>query len=213
MTDQGGCSCRSPAGMVVAGVPEYPAAGGVLRSETRHTRFTDYSLRSELFHDKNKVHVTMVQMPGMNTTQFGGRSRLPNKPQPVPPISQPEVAADAAYGLHTTAAGRSMSASRPLRRCGGTSSSKDSWTGTWRKKIVGATAPGELDDPNRPAISGSQSTHGRISEPTAASTTVPRCKLGTLVFPEQQQASRRRCARLRVGAGAAAENGERGRAL
>jgi hypothetical protein len=38
----------------------------------------------------------MVQMPALNTPQFSWvKSRLPNKPQPVPPIFQPEVAADA----------------------------------------------------------------------------------------------------------------------
>jgi len=38
----------------------------------------------------------MVQMPALNTPQFvWTRSRLKNKPQPVPPIYQPEVAADA----------------------------------------------------------------------------------------------------------------------
>ena len=57
--------------------------------------FTD-SLRSELIHDGSKIRVTMVQMPGMNTTQFGWvKSRLANKAQPVPPLYQPEVAADA----------------------------------------------------------------------------------------------------------------------
>lgn len=57
--------------------------------------FTD-SVRSELLHDKSKVHLTMVQLPGLNTPQFvWGRSRMPNKAQPVPPIYQPEVAADA----------------------------------------------------------------------------------------------------------------------
>jgi len=54
------------------------------------------SLRSELLHDKSNVKVTMVQMPALNTPQFDWvRSRLPRKPQPVPPIFQPEVAADA----------------------------------------------------------------------------------------------------------------------
>ncbi|MGA9521677.1 MAG: SDR family oxidoreductase, partial [Myxococcaceae bacterium] len=57
--------------------------------------FTE-SLRSELFHDRVGVHVTMVHLPAMNTPQFGWvRSRLPNEAQPVPPIFQPEVAADA----------------------------------------------------------------------------------------------------------------------
>ncbi|MCA1723314.1 MAG: SDR family oxidoreductase, partial [Thermomicrobia bacterium] len=59
--------------------------------------FTD-SLRCELLHDKSNVHVTMVQMPALNTPQFGWvKSRLPHKAQPVPPIYQPGVAAEAIY--------------------------------------------------------------------------------------------------------------------
>ena len=54
------------------------------------------SLRSELIHDKSNVRVTMVQLPAMNTPQFSWvKSRLPRKPQPVPPIYQPEVGAQA----------------------------------------------------------------------------------------------------------------------
>ena len=57
--------------------------------------FTD-SLRSELLHDGVDVHLTMVQMPALNTPQFDwGLNKLPNRPQPVPPIFQPEVAAEA----------------------------------------------------------------------------------------------------------------------
>jgi hypothetical protein len=38
----------------------------------------------------------MVQLPALNTPQFGWvKSRLPRKAQPVPPIYQPEVAAEA----------------------------------------------------------------------------------------------------------------------
>ena len=56
------------------------------------------SLRTELLHDKSNVRVTMVQMPALNTPQFGWvKSRLPRKAQPVPPIFQPEVAARAIY--------------------------------------------------------------------------------------------------------------------
>ena len=52
--------------------------------------FTD-SLRSELLHDQSSVHLTMVQMPALNTPQFDWcRTRLPRHPQPVPPIFQPE---------------------------------------------------------------------------------------------------------------------------
>ena len=52
------------------------------------------SLRCELLHEGSGVHVTVVQMPAVNTPQFSWvRSRLPRHPQPVPPIYQPEVAA------------------------------------------------------------------------------------------------------------------------
>ncbi len=45
------------------------------------------SLRSELIHDGSRVHITMVQLPGLNTPQFNWcRTKLPNHPQPVPPI-------------------------------------------------------------------------------------------------------------------------------
>jgi NAD(P)-dependent dehydrogenase (short-subunit alcohol dehydrogenase family) len=56
------------------------------------------SLLSELIHDRSNVRATMVQMPAMNTPQFDwALSRLPNKTQPVPPIFQPEVGADAVH--------------------------------------------------------------------------------------------------------------------
>jgi short-subunit dehydrogenase len=55
-------------------------------------------LRSELIHAKSDVHLTMVQLPALNTPQFEWvKTRLPRKPQPVPPIFQPEVAARAIY--------------------------------------------------------------------------------------------------------------------
>ncbi len=57
--------------------------------------FTD-SIRSELIHDNSHVHVTMVQLPGMNTPQFEWcKSLMPRKAQPVPPIYEPEIAAGA----------------------------------------------------------------------------------------------------------------------
>lgn len=56
------------------------------------------SLRSELLHDGSAVRVSSVHLPAMNTPQFDwAKSRLANRPQPVPPIYQPEVAADAIY--------------------------------------------------------------------------------------------------------------------
>lgn len=56
------------------------------------------SLRTELRHKGSKVHVTMVQLPGINTPQFDHcRSKMPRHPQPVAPVYEPEVAADAVH--------------------------------------------------------------------------------------------------------------------
>jgi len=55
--------------------------------------FTE-SVRCELLHEGSKVRITVAQMPAVNTPQFSWvLSRLPRHPQPVPPIYQPEVAA------------------------------------------------------------------------------------------------------------------------
>ncbi|HYD63555.1 MAG TPA: SDR family oxidoreductase [Noviherbaspirillum sp.] len=59
--------------------------------------FTD-SLRSELIHDKSRVHLTMVQLSAFNTPQFDwGKTCMDTQPQPVPPVFQPELAAEAVY--------------------------------------------------------------------------------------------------------------------
>jgi NAD(P)-dependent dehydrogenase (short-subunit alcohol dehydrogenase family) len=91
--------------------------------------FTE-SLRCELRHEHSGIHVTMVQLPAVNTPQFDWvKSRLRHKAQPVPPIYQPEVAARAiAYA-----------ADHPHRR--------EYWVGgsTVATLIANAIAPGLLD--------------------------------------------------------------------
>jgi short-subunit dehydrogenase len=63
--------------------------------------FTD-SVRTELLHDGSNVWITMVQLPAVNTPQFSWcRTRLPNHPQPVPPIFDPDVPAEAVYWAAT----------------------------------------------------------------------------------------------------------------
>jgi NAD(P)-dependent dehydrogenase (short-subunit alcohol dehydrogenase family) len=88
------------------------------------------ALRCELLHNGSNVHVTMVQMPAVNTPQFSWvLSRLPKHPQPVPPIYQPEVAADAVL----------FAADHPKRR--------EYWVGasTAGTLLANAVAPGLLD--------------------------------------------------------------------
>jgi NAD(P)-dependent dehydrogenase (short-subunit alcohol dehydrogenase family) len=129
--------------------------------------FTD-SLRSELMHDGVDVHLVMVQMPALNTPQFDwARNKMSRRPQPVPPIFQPEVAADAiVFAAHS-------------RR-------REVWAGGSSVKAIVANSlvPGLLDqylakkgysgqltdepaDPGRPdnlfePVSGDSGTHGRF---------------------------------------------------
>lgn len=56
--------------------------------------FTD-ALRSELRHEGSAIRVTMVQLPAVNTPQFDwARNRMGRRPQPMPPIHQPEAIAE-----------------------------------------------------------------------------------------------------------------------
>jgi NAD(P)-dependent dehydrogenase (short-subunit alcohol dehydrogenase family) len=57
--------------------------------------FTE-SVRCELLNRRSQVRIGMVQLPAVNTPQFDWvLSRLPRRPQPVPPIFQPELIARA----------------------------------------------------------------------------------------------------------------------
>jgi NAD(P)-dependent dehydrogenase (short-subunit alcohol dehydrogenase family) len=88
------------------------------------------SVRCELLHDRSRVRVTVVQLPALNTPQFGWvLSRLEREPQPVPPIYQPEVAARAIV----------WAADHPRRR--------EWWVGgsTAATILANAVAPGVLD--------------------------------------------------------------------
>jgi NAD(P)-dependent dehydrogenase (short-subunit alcohol dehydrogenase family) len=57
--------------------------------------FTE-SVRCELLHDRSRVRLSLVELPGVNTPQFDWmRNRMPRKSQPVGAVYQPEVAARA----------------------------------------------------------------------------------------------------------------------
>ena len=59
--------------------------------------FTD-SLRTELIHEQSRIHLTMMELPAVNTPQFDwARTHMPRQPRPVAPVVQPEVIADAVY--------------------------------------------------------------------------------------------------------------------
>jgi NAD(P)-dependent dehydrogenase (short-subunit alcohol dehydrogenase family) len=59
--------------------------------------FTD-SLRTELIHEGSHIHLTMIELPAVNTPQFDwARTHMPRQPRPVAPVVQPEVIAEAVY--------------------------------------------------------------------------------------------------------------------
>lgn len=111
------------------------------------------SLRTELLHNKSNVHVTMVQMPAVNTPQFSWvLSRMPKQAEPVAPIYQPEVAAKAVL----------YAADHPKRR--------EYWVGgsTMGTLLGNAVAPGLLDRYlARTGVSSQQSDKPRNPDQTA----------------------------------------------
>jgi NAD(P)-dependent dehydrogenase (short-subunit alcohol dehydrogenase family) len=67
----------------------YCAAKAALRG------FTD-ALRCELLHDRSRVRLSMVQLPGVDTPQFDwSRSHMPSRHRPVGPVYRPQAAAEA----------------------------------------------------------------------------------------------------------------------
>jgi short-subunit dehydrogenase len=126
------------------------------------------AVRCELLHQHSHVQVSMIQMPALNTPQFDWMlSRLPRRPQPVPPIYQPEIPARAVVHL----------AEHPRR---------EMWVGfsTVRAVLATTVAPGLLDrylgrtglasqqsdepiDPDQPTnlyapVEGAYEAHGRF---------------------------------------------------
>jgi NADP-dependent 3-hydroxy acid dehydrogenase YdfG len=91
--------------------------------------FTD-ALRSELMHERSAVRLVMVHLPAVNTPQFDwALNKTGRRPQPVPPIYQPEAAARAIC----------FAASHPDRR--------EIWVGlsTMKAIVANRIAPGLLD--------------------------------------------------------------------
>lgn len=86
-----GCIIQVGSALAYRGIPiqsAYCAAKFAVRG------FTD-SLRVELMYEKSAIQLTMVQLSAFNTPQFEwARHRLNARPKPLPPIFQPELAAD-----------------------------------------------------------------------------------------------------------------------
>jgi NAD(P)-dependent dehydrogenase (short-subunit alcohol dehydrogenase family) len=127
--------------------------------------FTE-SLRCELLHEGSHIRLTMVQLPALNTPQFGWvKSRLPRKGQPVPPIYQPEVAAEAIlWAAHNDRRELNVGLSTSIALLGnklapGLADHYLAWTG------YDAQQTDEPADPNRPhnlwmPLPGDYGAHG-----------------------------------------------------
>lgn len=105
-----------------------PLQAGYCSAKHAITGFTE-SVAAELSHGGSAVTISQVDMPAMNTMQFSWvKSSLPEHPQPVPPIYQPEVCAKIVADV----------AERPRRR---------SWVGeSTVMTIVGNRVAGRLAD-------------------------------------------------------------------
>jgi NAD(P)-dependent dehydrogenase (short-subunit alcohol dehydrogenase family) len=129
------------------------------------------SLLSELLHDGSHVRTTMVQMPAMNTPQFDwAKNRLPHKTQPVPPIFQPEVGADAVHHAARRDVGRELLVAWPTvkavvgekfvpgyidRKLG-----RDGYAGEQTREPADHTRPDNLWEP----APGPYAAHGRFDD-------------------------------------------------
>ena len=96
--------------------------------------FTE-SVRAELLHQGSHVQIAMCHLPAINTPQFDWvLSRLSHRPQPVPPIYQPEVAARAIVHLAHHPRREMWSARRRSQRSSPTAWRPRSSTATWDAK-------------------------------------------------------------------------------
>ena len=129
--------------------------------------FTD-SLRSEIIHDKLDVHLTMVDLPAVNTPQFDwAMNKMGDKAQPVPPIYQPEVPARAIFfaathrrrqvwvGFPTV---KAILANRIAPGLIDKYLAKAGYTGQLTHEKLGKNAPANLYEP----VPGDYGAHGRF---------------------------------------------------
>ncbi len=159
-----GCIVQTGSALAYRSIPlqaAYCAAKAAIRG------FTD-ALRCELIHDRSQVRVTMVQLSAFNTPQFDwARSRLPRRLQPLPPIFQPEVAAEAIVWAATHRrrelwvgwpAVRAIVSSRLLPGLGDRIAARQAWDGQQTQETAPAQRPDNLFEP----VPGPFGAHGRF---------------------------------------------------
>ena len=132
------------------------------------------SLRTELLHECSSVKITMVQMPALNTPQFRWvKSRLPHKAQPVPPILQPEVAADAILFAADHDRREIWLGWPTVKRLPATDSFRGTRIGSWRRTGWSRSRSTSRRTPRGGTTCGSRWTTMRTSVRMASSTSAP----------------------------------------
>jgi hypothetical protein len=112
------------------------------------------------------VHVTVVQMPAVNTPQFSWvRSRLPNHPQPVPPIYQPGRRARrrlrrGAPGAEAVLGRREYRGHHPRQPAGPGAAGSLARTGYGSQQTAQAARPGRPDHLVQPVDGSGGHDHG-----------------------------------------------------
>jgi hypothetical protein len=128
------------------------------------------ALRSELYHYRINIALTVVDLPAVNTPQFDwARNKTGHKAQPVPPIYQPEVPARAIYfgafnprrqiwvGFPTV---KAILANRIFPGLLDRYLAKSGYTGQLSDQSSDPDAPGNLFDP----VPGAYGAHGRFDD-------------------------------------------------
>jgi short-subunit dehydrogenase len=131
--------------------------------------FTD-SLRSEIIHDKLAVHLTIVDLPAINTPQFDwSLNKMGRRAKPVAPIYEPEVPARAIFfaathkrrdvwlGFSTI---KAILANRIAPGLIDRYLAKAGYSGQLTEQATAPNAPANLFEP----VKGDYGSHGRFDE-------------------------------------------------
>jgi NAD(P)-dependent dehydrogenase (short-subunit alcohol dehydrogenase family) len=129
--------------------------------------FTD-SIRTELMHEQSRIHITMVHLPAVNTPQFDWCvNRMPRRAQPVPPIFEPELAAEAVVwaARHRRRelyvgwpALKTIVGNKALPAVGDAMAADDAWEGQMTPEAQIEHRDGNLFHP----VPGAYAAHGRF---------------------------------------------------
>ena len=137
--------------------------------------FTD-TLRSELRHEGSAIRVTMIQLPAVNTPQFDwARNKMSRRPQPMPPIHQPEAIAEIIFRASQDVPRELWLGLASMRAILGTMIApslldrllaRKGYEGQLTSEPRSPTAPDNLFQP----VAGGHRTHGRFDDRAQART-------------------------------------------